>query len=56
MFRMKDFRFGKVRVQFDAKQPYFELLCSFLVFLRYARAMYKFGVFSKVMGDCICGF
>ena len=30
---MKDFRFGKVRVWFDAKQPYFELVCGFRVFL-----------------------
>ena len=33
-FRMKDFRFVKVRVWFDAKQPYFELVCSFQVVLR----------------------
>ena len=31
---MKDFRFGKFRVQFDAKQPCFELVYSFQVFLR----------------------
>ena len=30
---MKDFRFGKVRVWFDAKQPCFELVCDFRVFL-----------------------
>ena len=30
---MKDFRFGKVRVWFDAKQPCFELVCGFRVFL-----------------------
>ena len=28
-FRMKDFRFGKVQVWFDAKQPCFELVCCF---------------------------
>ena len=33
-FRMKDFRFGNVRVWFDAKQPCLELVCGFLVFLR----------------------
>ena len=31
---MKDFMFGKVRVWFDAKQPYLELVCGFRVFLR----------------------
>ena len=41
---MMDFRFGKVWVQFDANQPYFDLLCSFLVFLRYSRTMYEFGI------------
>ena len=41
---MKDFRFRKVQVRFDAKQPCFVLLCNFLVFLRYARVMYEFGV------------
>ena len=30
---MKDFRFGKVRVWFDAKQPCFELVYGFRVFL-----------------------
>ena len=30
---MNDFRFGKVRVWFDAKQPYFELVCCFRVCL-----------------------
>ena len=29
---MKDFRFGKVRVWFDAKQPCFELACGFSSF------------------------
>ena len=33
-FRMKDFRFGKVQVWFDVKQPCFELVCGFRVFLR----------------------
>ena len=28
-FRMKDFRFGNVRVYFDAKQSYFELVFGF---------------------------
>ena len=28
-FRMKDFRFGKVRVRFDAKQPF---LSEYVVF------------------------
>ena len=41
---MKDFRFGKVRVWFDAKQPCLELVYGFWVFLRYARAMHDFGV------------
>ena len=45
---MKEFWFGKVRVRFDAKQPCFELVCSFQVFLRYARAMYEFGVFLRL--------
>ena len=45
---MKDFRFGKVQVRFDAKEPCFELLCIFLVFLRYARAMYEFGVSPRL--------
>ena len=31
---MKDFRFGKGRAQFDAKQSCFELVCGFWVFLR----------------------
>ena len=30
---MNDFRFGKVRVWFDAKQPCFELVCCFRVCL-----------------------
>ena len=29
---MKDFRFGKVQVLFDAKQPCFKLVCDFLGF------------------------
>ena len=29
---MEDFRFGKVRVWFDAKQPCFVLVCGFRVF------------------------
>ena len=33
-FRMKDFRFGKVRVWFDAKQSCIELVCGFRVFLK----------------------
>ena len=33
-FRLKDFRFGKVRVLFDAKQPCVELIWGFWVFLR----------------------
>ena len=33
-FRMKDYRFIKVQVQFDAKQPCFKLVCGFQVFLR----------------------
>ena len=41
-FRMKDFRFGKVRVCFDAKQPCFELVCGFRVFIR-SRAIDEFG-------------
>ena len=32
--RMKDFRFGKVWVWFDAKQLCFKLVCGFWVFLR----------------------
>ena len=32
-FRMKDFRFGKVRVWFDAKRPCFELIGGYWVFL-----------------------
>ena len=28
-FRMKKFRFGKVQVCFDAKQPCLELVCGF---------------------------
>ena len=31
---MKDFRFGKVWVWFDAKQPCFVLVCDFQIFLR----------------------
>ena len=38
-FIMKDFRFGKVRVWFDAKQHCLELVCGFQIFLRYARAI-----------------
>ena len=33
-FKMNDFRFEKVWVWFDAKQPYFELVYGFQVFLR----------------------
>ena len=29
MFKMKDFRFGKVQVWFDAKQSHFEPLLGF---------------------------
>ena len=31
--RVKDFRFGDVWIWFDGKQPYFELVCVFNVFL-----------------------
>ena len=36
---MKDFMFGKLRVRFVTKQLCFELVCSFQVLLRKARAM-----------------
>ena len=34
-FIMKDFRFGNVRVWFNAKQPCLKLVCNFRVFLRW---------------------
>ena len=33
-FRTKDFRFGNVRLLFDAKLPCFGLVCNFRAFLR----------------------
>ena len=47
-FITKDFRFGNVRVWFDAKQHCLELICSFWVFLRYSSVVHEFGVSLKL--------